>query len=60
MRRSAAGSTYALPQLKWALFEKEMERHRFVQAALDEEWADVYAQLDATWEHVFPSPIRLT
>ena len=40
---------YLVPQLKWVLFEKEVERSRFVQAALDEQWDEVHVQLDATW-----------
>jgi hypothetical protein len=50
---------YAVPQLKWVLFEKEVERHRFVQAALNEEWEDVCSRLNATWEQVFPAPVPL-
>ena len=50
---------YAVPQSKWVLFEKEMERHRFVQASLNEEWEDVYSRLNATWEQGFSSPVAL-
>ena len=51
---------YAVPQLKWTLFEKEADRHRFVQAALNEEWEDVYRRLNASWEHVFAAPMLET
>jgi hypothetical protein len=54
-----AFARYTLPQVKWALFQKEKERSQFVQAALENEWDTVYQCLDSTWHHVFPQAISL-
>ena len=54
-----AFARYAFPQLKWAVYGKELERHRFVQAALDERWNDVYDCLNATWDQVLPDPVLI-
>ncbi|MBM4093108.1 MAG: hypothetical protein FJ276_27420 [Planctomycetes bacterium] len=50
---------YAVPQLKWALLGKDDQRDRFVQAALNDRWSDLYGQLDETWRQVFAEPVLL-
>jgi hypothetical protein len=50
---------YLVPQLKWVLLDKDAERHRFVQSALDERWNDVYGQLNATWGMFGGAPVML-
>jgi hypothetical protein len=50
---------YALPQLKWALFDKERERFKYVQTHLDQRWDQLDQDLDRIWSEIFPEPVVL-
>lgn len=50
---------YAIPQVKWVLFNKENERLRFVQEVLDRDWAKIDNDLKATWSQIAGTPVLL-
>ena len=45
---------YALPQAKWAICDREDAQMRFVQEAIDSDWAKLDADLTMTWRQVTP------
>jgi len=50
---------YAIPQVKWMLFDKENERLRFVQETLDSDWDKIDTDLKATWGQIAGTPVLL-
>lgn len=43
---------YAIPQLRWLIYEKENKRYDFVQKEIDTEWAFIDNRLEETWNMV--------